>query len=178
MGMSTLVLCDLEKPQREKRQPCEDGVRIYYGSERAARCKGCFGCWLKSPGECVMGDGLKRLGSEMAASERIIVISRNLYGGFSVEVKRMLDRALSCFLPYFEVRDGRLHHQLRGQTFPHMSVYFYETENMTAAEKDLSKQVVKANSINYNAVSYEIYFIEGKISVEEVLALEHGHAEL
>lgn len=173
--MRTLVLCDLDKANSKLQR--QGDVQIIYGSEKTARCKGCFGCWLKSPGECVMHDGIERLGSKMAASEKLIIISRNLYGEFSMEIKRMLDRAISYSLPYFEVRDGRLHHKLRYQTAPHMSVYFYETEKMTADERALSKQIVKANSINYNASSYEAYFIEGEISVEEVLRLENSSAK-
>lgn len=176
--MNTLVLYDIEKDREELIQEESKKIQFFYASEKTARCKGCFGCWLKSPGQCIMHDGAEKLGAKMAVSERIIIISKNLYGGFSVEIKRLLDRAISYSLPFFEVRDGKLHHKLRYPSAPYLSVYFYETEKMTPEEKTLSKQIVRANAVNYNAALCETYFIKGKIGVEEVLRLEDSNAKL
>ena len=39
-------------------------------------CIGCFGCWLKTPGKCILKDKYNEMGSLLAGSGEIILISR------------------------------------------------------------------------------------------------------
>lgn len=34
-------------------------------------CIGCFGCWLKTPGRCVIKDDFQTMGERLAASDEI-----------------------------------------------------------------------------------------------------------
>lgn len=34
-----------------------DDLEVLPSGKRMARCVGCFGCWLKTPGRCVLQDG-------------------------------------------------------------------------------------------------------------------------
>ena len=43
---------------------------------KAAPCQGCFGCWLKTPGTCVLKDGLQHLGAAIAHGRELILASR------------------------------------------------------------------------------------------------------
>ena len=68
-------------------------------------CIGCFGCWVKTPGECVIKDGIDRTGCDMGKCENLIMISECLYGGFSDFVKKVQDRAISYVRGDFEPVD-------------------------------------------------------------------------
>ena len=53
-----------------------------YAGWKMARCRGCFGCWLKTPGECVLRDGSERIGPALMSGDRVYILSRSCYGGF------------------------------------------------------------------------------------------------
>lgn len=91
-----LVIHDTELPVK-----AEYADSFFFAGNRRVRCRGCFGCWLKTPGECVMHDGSQHIGSRMARSREVWIFSKILYGGFSAEVKRILDRCIPGVLPFF-----------------------------------------------------------------------------
>lgn len=39
-------------------------------------CIGCFGCWIKTPGRCVLADGWKNLPIRLAKARHVVIISR------------------------------------------------------------------------------------------------------
>ena len=80
-------------------------------------CIGCFGCWKKTPGKCVVSDGYDSMGELIHAADEVIVYSRLTFGGFSGFVKNVFDRSLSYVLPHFELVEGESHHMKRyGET--------------------------------------------------------------
>jgi len=113
---------------------------------KAAPCQGCFRCWLKNPGYCFMKDRLQHAGALFGASGEVLIISENLYGGFSQGVKRVLDRSISVSLPFFTYRGGSLHHIRRYRNTVHLTVVLYG--DMTQEEKQTAKELVEANRVN------------------------------
>lgn len=43
-------------------------------------CIGCFGCWVKTPGKCVIHDGFEDTGVLMSQCHELIFISKCYYG--------------------------------------------------------------------------------------------------
>ena len=76
-------------------------------------CIGCFGCWVKTPGQCVMHDGYENTGMYMSKCTELILISQCCYGGVSPFVKTVQDRAISYIHPDFVIRKGEMHHKRR-----------------------------------------------------------------
>ncbi len=73
-------------------------------------CIGCFGCWVKTPGKCVLKDGYNNLGELLAKCRELVVISRCVYGSYSPFVRNVLDRSISFLLPYFVTKNDETHH--------------------------------------------------------------------
>ncbi len=46
-------------------------------------CLGCFGCWTKDPGICILDDRYRKNGALMGGARKIHIVSRCVYGGFS-----------------------------------------------------------------------------------------------
>lgn len=67
-------------------------------------CIGCFGCWLKTPGKCILKDKYNEMGRLLAGSGEIILISRCCFGGPGPFVKNVLDRSIPYILPYFVIK--------------------------------------------------------------------------
>lgn len=90
-------------------------------------CLGCFGCWTKDPGICILDDRYRKNGGAlMGGARKIHIVSRCVYGGFSPPfVKNVLDRSISYVHPDFRIREGRTHHRLRYAAPFHLQVTFY-----------------------------------------------------
>ena len=82
-------------------------------------CIGCFGCWVKTPGKCVItGDIANDVACRVIRSDAVILLSEITYGGFSADIKAFLDRTIQNILPYFEFHNKEMHHQMRYESFP------------------------------------------------------------
>lgn len=80
---------------------------------RIADCNGCFGCWTRTPGECVIRDDAPAVTAKLAFADRIIFFCPVVFGGFHPGVKRVIERSISLLLPYMRVYQGELHHPPR-----------------------------------------------------------------
>ena len=88
-------------------------------------CVGCFSCWAKTPGECVIKDGFNRMGERIHKADKVTVISRYTYGGFSGAVKNVFDRSLGYVLPQFEISGNETHHKRRYDEDKEFTFIFY-----------------------------------------------------
>ena len=70
----------------------------------------------------------------------------------------VLERCIGYVLPFFTIRSGAIHHQSRYPKKLKFSVYFYG--DLNEDDKKIACDLVKANSINLNASSYDIKFIK------------------
>ncbi|MDD4497391.1 MAG: flavodoxin family protein [Methanosarcinaceae archaeon] len=83
-------------------------------------CQGCFGCWLKTPGKCVLDDDLEVLRAKFLESD-IVVFATPLYlSNFTGLMKNFLDRLYLPFLdPHIKMDEkGETAHPLRYAKFP------------------------------------------------------------
>ncbi len=129
-------------------------------------CIGCFGCWVKTPGVCVIHDGYENTGIYMSQCDELIIISECCYGGYSPFVKNVVDRGLSYIHPDFVIRKGEMHHKRRYKNVISLSAYFYG-DHITDAEKETAKNILQANADNYDGLVKEVKFYP---SVKEVEA--------
>ena len=145
-------------------------VDMIYAPKGVARCTGCFGCWLKTPSECVMHDGKQGIGEMLTNRETVRIISKITYGGFSAPVKRVLDRSISGVLPFFSKRHGRMHHAVRYQTKPTFYITFYDCSELSDEEKELAKRAANAMAINMNCKECIVNFIDKNIcTLEDII---------
>ena len=78
-----------------------------------APCLGCFGCWTKTPGRCVLRDDAVTIYPRIAKSSRVLYVSAVVFGGYDVPMKTMLERAIPIQKPYIRLLDGETHHVQR-----------------------------------------------------------------
>ena len=130
-------------------------------------CIGCFGCWLKTPGVCVIKDGFQDMGKRLSEADELLLISKATFGSYSSAVKTVLDRSISYVMPFFAIRNGEMHHGERYHNHLKISAIFYG--EMTGREKDTARNLVKANAVNLNAEIGEVHFVSSAEAVREVL---------
>jgi hypothetical protein len=111
---------------------------IVNANDKFAHCVGCYGCWFKTPGTCKINDDFRDIGALLGNSEEMFIISRNTYGGYSEQVKKVFDRSVSGSTPFFTFRSWKLKHTKRYGTKNRKRLIiilygdFLETETKTA----------------------------------------------
>ena len=162
--MKRLIIYDIPT---ELLPNCEETILVN-AKEINQYCIGCFGCWLKTPGTCVMKDGFQDMGKKLSEVEELQIISKVTFGSYSSAVKNVLDRSISYVLPFFEIRNGEMHHGERYHNDLKISAVFYG--DITESEKETSRNLVKANAINLNADMGNVIFVEKMEMIQEVLS--------
>lgn len=125
--------------------------------ENAHHCMGCFGCFVKDPGRCVIDDEYRDQGGKIGHADELVIVSEMRYGGYSSGVKILLDRCLPYLHADFVVVNDEMHHKQRYYNNPVMKVFFYG-ENITDREKETAEKLVRGNCANYNLTEYELTF--------------------
>ncbi|HCC00989.1 MAG TPA: flavoprotein [Ruminococcaceae bacterium] len=120
-------------------------------------CLGCFGCWIKTPGKCVIRDPYQNMGALLARSEELILISQCYYGSFSPFIKSILDRSISYIHPYFIIKEHEMHHRARYQHHFNLRAWFYGPD-IRDVERETAHQLVQANATNLQCPQQEILF--------------------
>jgi len=163
-----LILHDLDAEAALDLFKDTNNAQFFCANKKMAPCHGWYSCWLQTPGSCIMHDGTESLGKQIAFSDEFIIISKNLYGGFSAEVKKALDRSISSVLPFFCVRNNELHHQPRYPNSGKMTVYIYNANKISDVDKASLVEISKANRINLNKSDCETIFVNDVNELREV----------
>lgn len=124
--------------------------------EAAGPCRGCFGCWTKTPGRCVLRDTLGDLGPLLGATDELAVVSSGSFGGYGSLVKRALDRSIPYLHPRFRIVDGEMHHLMRYEGPLDMRVWLYGPSTPEARSRFL--RLVRANERNLGAHVRGVWF--------------------
>lgn len=131
-------------------------------------CIGCFGCWVKTPGQCVIHDGYEGTSIDMSKCTEMILISRCYYGSVSPFVKMVQDRALSYIHPDFVIRNGGMHHKRRYKNVIALSAHLYG-ENISDVEKETARNLLEANAVNYDGSVKEVHFYRSAEELENTV---------
>jgi multimeric flavodoxin WrbA len=141
-----------------------DEITIVSNSRKINPCVGCYGCWIKTPGICMMKDGYQNFGQLFSKTNDVVVISECVYGGYSPFIKNVWDRSISYLLPYFTKKENETHHKMRYDSAFALSVHFYNDKGISPSEKDTAQKLIKANSISFDTAP-QTYFYN---SIEEL----------
>jgi hypothetical protein len=81
-------------------------------------CTGCFGCWVKKPGECVVTDASDDIRRAVIHSDLVMFASPLKMGFVSALLKKTMDKLLPLIHPYFAVDQNEAHHRARYERYP------------------------------------------------------------
>ena len=115
-----------------------------------AHCRGCFGCWVKTPGICTIDDDARDITRKMIQSDLVVFFTPIRFGGYSHLLKAQLDRSICLILPMFGKFNGEIHHKKRYETYPSiLGIGLLEEENSEYAV--LFDENVRRNSLNLHS---------------------------
>ena len=97
----------------------------------------------------------------------MVIVTQNLYGGYSAAVKNVLDRSIGTSTPLSTYRGGQMHHTLRYGRHSLWKVIVYG--EITEAEKDTFRYLAERNAINDGYQRSEVVFLPDLSGLEEQL---------
>lgn len=161
-----LVMSD--RPLRLK-LPIGNETRYVDLSElKIANCVGCFGCWVKTPGRCVIRDEATKVYPLIAESRRVLYVSRIHYGSYDIPMKTMLERAIPIQQAFIRLYNGETHHVQRRVNEKEAVIVAYDS---TSEEQEIFRRLVARNANNMLFKDWKILFVDEK-DVEDTVQKE------
>lgn len=119
-------------------------------------CTGCFGCWIKTPGKCVIRDDAVKIYPLIAKSDKLIYVSKIKYGSYDSIMKTMLERAIPVQKAFIRIHCGETHHVQRdvAQKNAKIIIYGHPSEH----EKNVFERLIARNALNMSFKKYEIIY--------------------
>jgi multimeric flavodoxin WrbA len=122
--------------------------------EKIAPCLGCFSCWLKTPGKCVIKDAGSDLPRKVILSDVLFGLTPVTFGLYSPEFKKTIDRfACPIILPFFTMVNGEFHHVIRYDKNPTFVVFGVLPSSDEESETTF-RTLVSRNGINLRTAAF------------------------
>ena len=144
---------------------------IDLSSLKIANCIGCFGCWTKTPGKCVIRDDAVKVYPNIAKSDELLYVSRIKYGGYDSVMKTMLERAIPVQQAFIRLVNGETHHVQRAVSLKNAVIIAYACKQISDEEREVFKRLIARNARNMNFKHYRIMFTT-KQQLEDIVASE------
>ena len=78
-------------------------------------CMGCFTCWSKTPGQCVLKDDMTELLPRFLSCDLAILATPLYHFTVNAAMKVFIERTLPAIEPFLRRKDGKTFHPLRGR---------------------------------------------------------------
>lgn len=134
---------------------------------KISNCIGCFSCWTKTPGKCIIRDDAIKVYPIIAKSDKIIYVSKVKFGCYDTIMKTMLERAIPIQQAFIHLLDGESHHFQRDVNMKDVVIIAYG--NIDEDEKEVFKRLIERNSYNMNFKSFNIIFVKKEELEMEVI---------
>ncbi|MBN2089553.1 flavodoxin family protein [candidate division KSB1 bacterium] len=114
-------------------------------------CVGCWGCWVKTPGECSVKDDSAIVCREMIHSDFILFVSPIIMGFTSALMKKMQDKTIPLLHPYIELDHGECHHQKRYTKYPALGILLEKGEDTDEEDIEIINQAMRRYALNFKS---------------------------
>lgn len=114
-----------------------------------------------------MKDKLHEACRILGQADQRVIVTKNLYGGYSAAVKNVLDRSIGTSTPFSTYRGRQMHHTLRYGRHDLVKVIVYG--EVTEQEKETFRYLVERNAINEGINRTEVVFLPDLSGLEAEL---------
>lgn len=133
-------------------------------------CCGCFNCWLKTPGKCVINDDYTIMPKLFIENNTVVIITKVQYGCYSSYIKNVIERSIGYLLPFLANVNGETHHTVRYKDKIPKMIFIGYSNDTTPSEKETFFELIKGNAINFGAKdNYECYLVDDLLSLKNLL---------
>jgi multimeric flavodoxin WrbA len=108
----------------------------------------------------VIDDAGRDVARGIVGSDVVVYLTPVLFGGYSYELKKAVDRSIPIISPYFRMVNGEVHHKPRYASYPNVAALGWGLVGLTDDEKASFATLVKRNAINMMARRTSVGFVE------------------
>lgn len=112
-------------------------------------CVGCWGCWVKTPGECSNRDDSHEMGRAVINADFVLWAAPLKMGFPSELLKRANDKHLPLIHPYMEVDQGEAHHLRRYPKSPRLGLLLEPEADTGARDLQIVTDIHCRTALNF-----------------------------
>ncbi len=112
-------------------------------------CIGCWGCWVKTPGECVARDASLEMDRAVINAEFVLWAAPLKMGFPSELLKRAQDKHLPLIHPYMVVDQGEAHHLKRYDRSPRLGLLLEKEADTDARDLQIVSDIYCRTALNF-----------------------------
>jgi len=111
-------------------------------------CNGCFGCWIKTPGECFSPDDGQLIRRAVIRSDFTLWASPLRMGFPSALLKMIMDKSIPLIHPYFVVENNEAHHRPRYDHYPRLGLLLSVEADTTPDDVAIVSDIFSRTALN------------------------------
>jgi multimeric flavodoxin WrbA len=130
-------------------------------------CRGCFDCWIKTPGLCSVEDDSYHVCDEYINADLVIFASPIIMGFTSALLKKANDKLIPLIRYNMELVDNEYHHVARYPAYPYTSLILGKEEETDEEDLEIITEIYRRDAINLKS---ELKFVKTTDNtIEEVV---------
>jgi multimeric flavodoxin WrbA len=118
--------------------------------EKIGNCAGDFFCWIRNPGMCNVADANRTLAAEIINSDLMVYLTPVTFGGYSYQLKKLVDHQIQNIEPFFAKVAGETHHQKRYPHYPDFLAVGW-MEQADPRQEAVFRHLAHRNAVNFYA---------------------------
>ena len=111
-------------------------------------CTGCFGCWVKTPGQCVVKDASHDVCRKVINSDFLLWAAPLRMGFPDAALKKMMNKSIPTIHPYFVVDHGEAHHRPRYDHYPRIGLLLQKEADTDAEDLRIVSDIFSRTALN------------------------------
>jgi multimeric flavodoxin WrbA len=116
-------------------------------------CIGCWGCWVKTPGQCSNGDANCLAMDRAVINADFVLWAAPLKMGFPSSLLKMaLDKHLPLIHPYMVVDQGEAHHRKRYAHYPRVGLLLEKEAGTDAEDLQIVSDICCRTALNFKTL--------------------------
>ncbi|MBN1191863.1 MAG: flavodoxin family protein [Dehalococcoidales bacterium] len=112
-------------------------------------CTGCWGCWVKTPGECVAADDSREICRVCINCDLVLFASPVIMGFTSALLKKAHDKLIPLIHPYLEFVHGEVHHKARYDKYPLIGLLLEKGRDTDNEDIEIISDIYRRDAINF-----------------------------
>ena len=111
-------------------------------------CTGCWGCWVKTPGECIAKDASADVCRAAIHADLVLHASPVTMGFYSALLKKATDKLIPLIHPYAVVDQGEAHHRARYEEYPLLGLLLQPGEDTDDEDITIIREIHGRTALN------------------------------
>jgi len=116
---------------------------------RLGYCIGCWGCWVKTPGQCISRDASLEMDQAVINADFLIWAAPLKMGFPSELLKRAMDKHLPLIHPYTVVNQGEAHHRKRYARYPRLGLLVEKETDTDPRDLQIVMDITCRTALNF-----------------------------